>query len=70
MTEKYSLQNDTFIYYNLFYYTMVEKNVTTIKINHKLKKELDELKIHPRQPYEEVINMLVKYYKERNKDEK
>jgi len=37
---------------------------TSIKISNKTKEVLKKLKIHPRQPYEEVISMLIKSYKE------
>ena len=35
----------------------------TIKISEKLKKELDKIKVHPRQSYEEIISELVKFIK-------
>ena len=41
---------------------MVEKDTTTIKIGDNTKKDLDSLKVHPRQPYDEVILMLIKYW--------
>jgi len=37
----------------------------SIKIKEKTKKELDKLKIHPRQSYDEVIMNLVKKCKKR-----
>ena len=43
-------------------------NRTTMNIPRELKEELDKLKVHPKQPYYEVIEMLLKYYKE-EKDE-
>jgi len=43
------------------------KSITTIKISKSLVKELSNLKIHPRQSYAEVINILFEEYK---KDEK
>ena len=36
------------------------KDITTIKISKKTIKELSQLKIHPRQSYEEVIIDLLK----------
>jgi len=33
--------------------------ITTIRLNEAVKKELDRLKIHPREPYEEVIKKLI-----------
>ena len=38
---------------------------TTIKISKETKKELDKLKIHPRQSYEEVIKKLVEVKNEK-----
>ena len=35
---------------------------TTIKLSEKTKDDLDKYKVHPRQPYDEVIRMLIKYY--------
>ena len=34
----------------------------TIKLSDKVKKKLDKLKVHPRQPYDEVIEMLINRY--------
>lgn len=42
---------------------MVEKLIS-IKISDKNKKELDKLKIHPRQSYDEVIGKIIKGFKE------
>jgi len=36
---------------------------STIKISTKTKEELDKLKIHPRQSYEEIIECLLKKLK-------
>ena len=33
--------------------------ITTIRLHEAVKKELDRLKIHPREPYEEVIKKLI-----------
>ena len=43
---------------------------TTIQISKELKDELDKLKVHPREPYEDVLKRLVKAYKEREKSER
>ena len=32
---------------------------STIRISKTLKKKLDELKVHPREPYNDVINRLI-----------
>lgn len=34
----------------------------TIKVNIKTKNRLDENKIHPREPYDEVINRLLDFF--------
>jgi predicted transcriptional regulator len=34
---------------------------TTIQIEEKLKSRLEEMKIHPREPYSRVIERLIKY---------
>ncbi len=36
---------------------------TTIAVNKELKKELDKLKIHPREPCQEVIKRMIKEVK-------
>ena len=36
---------------------MVE--ITTVKLSKRTKKELDRLKVHPREPYEDVIKRLI-----------
>jgi predicted CopG family antitoxin len=36
---------------------------TTIKISYKIKQELEKIKIHPRETYEDVITRLVKKMK-------
>ena len=46
---------------------MDKKDITTIKISKDTAKILNELKIHPRQSYEEVILQLLKKKKEDNK---
>lgn len=37
---------------------------TTIRIDDETKKELDILKVHERQSYDEIINVLIKKVKE------
>jgi len=37
---------------------------TTIKITEKLKKDLDSFKIHPRQSYSDVLDLLIIHCKE------
>jgi len=39
------------------------KDITTIKISKKIVEELSNLKIHPRQSYEEVIEKLLTEFK-------
>ncbi len=34
--------------------------ITTIALSEKTKSELDKLKVHPREPYEDVIKRLIK----------
>lgn len=46
---------------------MNKKEITTIKISKDTVKFLNELKIHPRQSYEEVILKLLKKKKEVDK---
>jgi len=46
---------------------MTRKEVTTIKISKDTVKSLNQLKIHPRQSYEEVILELLKKKKGDNK---
>jgi len=41
-----------------------KKGITTIKISKEVVEELSELKIHPRQAYEEVIVKLLSFYEE------
>ena len=43
----------------MFWYTM-NKQITTIKLSKETVKALNQLKIHPRQSYEEVIVGLLK----------
>ena len=40
---------------------MVQANIN-IKVTNILKKELDELKTHPREPYHEIIKKLIDVY--------
>ncbi len=46
---------------------MVTKSWTTIKVDVDVKKRMDKLKIHPRQSYNEVIEILLDHY-EKTKD--
>ena len=46
--------------------------ITTVKLSKRTKKELDKLKVHPREPYEDVIKRLmakrgIKPFKKSNK---
>ncbi len=41
----------------------------TIKISQEGKKDLDELKIHPKQTYNEIINLLINKEKVRIRNE-
>ncbi|MEM4004669.1 MAG: BfmA/BtgA family mobilization protein [Desulfurococcaceae archaeon] len=36
--------------------------MTTIKVSVETKKRLDKLKVHPREPYEDVIKRLLEFY--------
>ena len=38
--------------------------ITTIKISKETKEELDKFKVHPRQSYDEVLQLLIKSYTE------
>ena len=40
---------------------------TTIKLNEKIKSFLDDIKVHPRETYAQVIERLIKFWKERKK---
>lgn len=42
-------------------------DVTTIRIHQETKKELDEFKVHEREPYEEVLERLMKEIRETDK---
>lgn len=42
-------------------------DVTTIRVHKETKAKLDDFKIHDREPYEEVLNRLMKKAKETNK---
>jgi len=46
---------------------MTKMITTTIRLNEAVKQELDKLKIHPREPYEEVIKKLIEMQKEQTK---
>ena len=46
------------------------KNITTIKLSKKTAEILSRLKIHPRQPYEEVILNLISENEESRKSAK
>ena len=39
-------------------------DTTTIRIHNDLKKELDKLKIYPRETYEDILKRLIKYFRE------
>jgi predicted DNA-binding protein len=41
----------------------MSKKGTTIHLSSETKQELDKLKVHPRQPYEEIIKKLLEEYK-------
>lgn len=40
---------------------MQDYAIITIKVNEDIKKRLDTLKVHPREPYWEVIKRLIDY---------
>ena len=40
---------------------MQDYAIITIKVNADIKKKLDALKVHPREPYWEVIKRLIDY---------
>ena len=40
---------------------MKDYAIITIKVNEDIKKKLDKLKVHPREPYWEVIGRLIDY---------
>jgi len=42
---------------------MIKMELKLIAVTEKVKKELDELKIHRREPYYEVIERLIKSYR-------
>ena len=44
------------------------EKVTTIRVREETKKRLDELKIHRREPYEEVILRLIKKIKKEGEE--
>ncbi|MGB9741476.1 MAG: DUF7557 family protein [Candidatus Bathyarchaeia archaeon] len=37
----------------------MNKEYTTIRVSRELKKRLDSLKVHPREPYQDVIKRLL-----------
>ena len=37
---------------------------TTLKVSEKTKNELDKLKVHPRQSYDEILDLLIIHCKE------
>ncbi len=39
-------------------------DITTIRISKKLKKEMRELEVHPRETDEQIITRLIKYFKD------
>ena len=41
--------------------------VTTIRVHEDTKKLLDEIKVHPRETYEDVIRRLIKAWKEQTR---
>jgi len=43
---------------------MPEKNTTTIQITKELRDELKELRIYPKEPYENIITRLIDKHKE------
>lgn len=49
---------------------MVKKEITTIKLSKKTVDLLVKLKIHPRQPYEEVVLRKIAEYEARQKAKK
>ena len=53
-------------YRTLWVVDMTEKKVTTIQVYEETRKQLAELKIHPREPYDDVIRRLLKKWKEQN----
>ena len=40
---------------------------TTIKLNERIKKFLDDIKIHPRETYAQVLERLIKFWKANKK---
>lgn len=42
-------------------FEMQDYAIITIKVNEDIKKRLDTLKVHPREPYWEVIKRLIDY---------
>ena len=47
-----------------------KRRVTTLQVSRELKAELDKLKVHPRETYEDVLRRLVEAYKEREAHER
>ena len=46
---------------------MPEREMTTIQISKEVKSELYGLKIHSREPYNDVVERLLNFYKEKEK---
>jgi len=44
------------------WYNTLYLGMTTIKIDPKVKKKLEDLKVHPREPYNDVIRRLLEHY--------
>ena len=40
----------------------MKREKTTIQISNEIKTKLDKLKVHPREPYEDVIKRLIETY--------
>jgi len=40
----------------------MKREKTTIQISSEIKAKLDKLKVHPREPYEDVIRRLLDFY--------
>jgi len=41
----------------------MSEGYSTIRVSTATKKKLDELKVHPREPYEDVIKRLIEKYR-------
>ena len=44
---------------------LVQANIN-IKVTENLKEKLNDLKVHPREPYHEVITRLLEFYEKNN----